>query len=1237
MTGLGRWLARLMAKPHPADGYDPVKLGKLYEQDTDCRFDHRWLGFQKPQEVFAQFPRVLTFWKFPGDKPFRFCFRILPAAIEPPPPAMAAWPFSPVSAVTYPPHTWPSKDYLRHCKRLRSVSQAEALCADVCWFLGTSVFRPGAPRQEVDVGPLLVRFEEEYCWKTDIATFTAELSCCLKDFARSPDNSILSPSAVAISMTSPGGQLPSPEYNGDFDEPRARRDENERMSAVDEYRAEQLSPLCGHAPELGSPSASSPSVPPMVQQPRDVDHGRLHQPAASDQSVRRTWPLPLKLQEGLAKADVHRDNLMTTSVDVGARKRSSQEALEGNEKLAGASKRPKTLEVSRDVPDSSAAQFQQSLLEQPASPLVEQKPSGGVETRKDYKIPQSIRLHQEDVLAIKGVQSSKVGSHGGQLQGMKAVDAQLTQQRVLLQASEDHVDGQMIEAMVAEQDPADGGVADDEPALDALDQEVRRAELQALEGRARLAMLKLKQHPARAEAGRAAAKYAPAERPKPRRSLSPRLPPASSEQVKVMAGIGRWLARLMAARAAAAGYENSGVRHLFERETGRAIDLKMLGFAQLTALFAKFDCVLTIWHFPKGSPCRLFPPNVKPPPEARRHAPFEGGCFVDYPPAVFPSEEYLQHCRRYRDASKMVALLADFHYFLDKVLEGPEARDGLFVESLLERFGANYCWRVDDRQGPAHRAHLYDCVRARACLTDSGYVYQRPSAAAGEVCTSMQTTATPSDNHPDTDDACAKRHPHPRAEVAGDCPQGVAPGWTLDVPPRHDDAGSHQYEAQSSGAGTLASQVASPSASSQSLSLAAWQPQQAAESRPLPATLGAAHSMLDAKRTEVLLPVKQENDAPSRAQPRPASQQASREKLDVVVSRDAAQSADMGTGQPVPINTSQVAVAVAGTAVEAQIKTGGDSVQPGETFSSVLGARRVLPKSEIPEEQLEGHGVFLAGTGTPVARAENKRSLALVSEEDMELEDPVKKPKISDAGVPDSIPLLDNVPAEDATLAQSSDKLHAQEDSHQVTIAEEDKGTAKAQVTPASQAAVQVERSTIADLPQTGSQQVEEMVLHGSRAALPAKVSDVAELHTRASARADAEQEADDLCQEVAKAELQALLQLGKVALLKLRVHERQGQKLYAELEQIMADIKVHGHKWCSAVTFREVKMQGLEGDTENPHHVVMVHSSLCFCPGLSAPRTKFGKRCRSHAQHLETSPVQLFQGATKAACLIYT
>eukprot|EP00850_Spirogloea_muscicola_P018992 SM000180S03517 [mRNA] locus=s180:141081:143335:- [translate_table: standard] len=509
MTGLGRWLARLMAKPHPADGYDAVKLGKLYEQDTDRQFDHKWLGFQKPQEVFAQFSKVLTFWKFPAEKPIRWWFRILPAAIEPPPPAMAAWPFNPSSAVTYPPHTWPSKDYLRHCKRFRSARQAEALCADVRWFLGSSVFRPGAARQEVDVGPLLMRFEDEYCWKTDIATFTAELSCCLKDFKRSPDRSILSPSAVAIGT--PGGQLPSPECNEDFDEARARREHYPYVSASnshmplaehltfckpneDECRAEQLSPLCGHAPEMGSPSASSPSVPPMGQQPQDVDHGRLRQPDASFQSLQRTWPLSLKLHEGLAKADVYRDRLTTTSVDVGARKRSSQEAWEGNEKLAGASKRPKMLEVCRDMTDSSAAHPQQSLLEQPASPLVEQKPSGGDETRKDYKIFKSMRLHHEDVAAIKVVQPSRVGSHGGQPRGMKAVEAQLTQQRVLLQASEDHVDEQMIEAIVAEQDPADGGVADDEPALDTLDQEVRRAELQALEGRARLAMLKLKQH-----------------------------------------------------------------------------------------------------------------------------------------------------------------------------------------------------------------------------------------------------------------------------------------------------------------------------------------------------------------------------------------------------------------------------------------------------------------------------------------------------------------------------------------------------------------------------------------------------------------------------------------------------------------------------------------------------------------------------------------------------------------------
>eukprot|EP00850_Spirogloea_muscicola_P018989 SM000180S03514 [mRNA] locus=s180:126628:129524:- [translate_table: standard] len=668
--------------------------------------------------------------------------------------------------------------------------------------------------------------------------------------------------------------------------------------------------------------------------------------------------------------------------------------------------------------------------------------------------------------------------------------------------------------------------------------------------------------PARAEAGRAAAKYAPAERLKPRRSLSARLPPASSEQVKVMAGVGRWLARLMAARAAAAGYENSGVRHLFERETGRTIDLKMLGFARLTVLFAKFDCILTIWHFPTGSPCRLFPPNVKPPPEARSHAPFDGGCSVDYPPAVFPSEEYLQHCRRYRDASKMEALLVDFHYFLDKVLEGPEARDGLYVESLLERFGANYCWRVDDRQGPAHRGLLYDVVRARACLMDSGYVYPRPSAAAGEVSTSVPTAATPSDHHPDMDDACAKRHPHPGAEVAGESPRGiVAAGWTLDAPPSHNDASSHQYEAQSLGAGTSAPRVASPSASSQSLSLAVWQPQQAAESRPLPAALRAAHSTLVVNRTQVLLPVKKENDVPSRAQPRPASQQASSEKLDVVVSGDAAHSADVGTGQPVPIDTSQVAVAVAGAVVEAQIRTGGDSVQPGETFSASLRARRVLLKAEFPEEQLEGHGVFLAGTSTPVAQAESKRSLAMASEGDMQLEGPVKKPKLSDAGVPDYIPLLDNEPTEHAPLAQSSDKLHPQEDSHQATSPNEDKGTAKAQVTSASQAAVQVKRSASADLPRTGSQQVEEMVLQGSRAAITAKALDVAELHRRASARADAEQEADDLRQEVARAELQALLQLGKVALLKLRVHERQGQKLYAELQQIMTDIK-HLSSW---------------------------------------------------------------------------
>eukprot|EP00850_Spirogloea_muscicola_P005791 SM000027S09572 [mRNA] locus=s27:140086:142516:+ [translate_table: standard] len=501
MTGLGRWLARLMAKPHPADGYDPVKLGKLYERETDRRYDYKLLGFQKPQEVFAQFSKVLTFWKFPAETlvvsvggNFRWWFRILPAAVEPPPPAMAAWPFNPSSAVTYPPHTWPSKDYLRHCKRFWSASHAEALRADVRWFLGSSVFRPGAPRQEVDVGPLLARFEEEYCWKTDIDTFIAELSCCLKDFKRSPDRSILSPSVVAIGMTTPGGQLPSPEYNEDFDEARARREENEPMSAADEYRAEQLSPLSGHAPEMGSPSASSPSVPPMVQQPQDVDHGRLHKPNASSQSLQRTWPLPLKLHEGLAKADVHRDRLKTTFVDVGAHKRSSQEALEGNEKLAGASKRPKMLKVCRDVTDSSAAHLQQSLLEQPASPLVEQKPSEGDETRRDYKVPQPSRLHQEDVVAFKGVQPNKVGSHGGQLQGTNAVDAQLTQQRLLLQASEDHVDGPMNEAIVAEQDPADGGVADDEPELDALDQEVRRAELQALEGRARLAMLKLKQH-----------------------------------------------------------------------------------------------------------------------------------------------------------------------------------------------------------------------------------------------------------------------------------------------------------------------------------------------------------------------------------------------------------------------------------------------------------------------------------------------------------------------------------------------------------------------------------------------------------------------------------------------------------------------------------------------------------------------------------------------------------------------
>eukprot|EP00850_Spirogloea_muscicola_P005788 SM000027S09569 [mRNA] locus=s27:152582:155268:+ [translate_table: standard] len=696
---------------------------------------------------------------------------------------------------------------------------------------------------------------------------------------------------------------------------------------------------------------------------------------------------------------------------------------------------------------------------------------------------------------------------------------------------------------------------------------------------------------------RAAAKYAAAERPnKPRRSPSPRLPPASSEQVRVMAGVGRWLARLMAARAAAAGYENSGVRQLFERDTGRAIDLKMLGFTRLIALFAKFDCVLTIWHFPTGSPCRLFPPGVKPPPEARRNVPLDGSCSVDYPPAVFPSEEYLQHCRRHRDASKTVALLADLHYFLDKVLEGPEARDGLYVESLLERFGANYCWRVD----AARRGLLYDVVRARACLTDSGYVYQRPPAAAGEVGTSVPTAAAPSDRHPDMDDA--KRHPYPRGEVAGESPRGlVAPGWTLDVPPRReDDSGSHQYEAQRSGAGTSAPRVASPSASSQSLSLAAWQqPQQAAESRPLPATLRAAQSTLDGNRTQVLLPVKQENDVPSRAKPCPASQQVSSEKLDVVGSGDAAHSADVGTGQPVPIYTSQVAVAVAGAAVEAQVKLGGNCVQPGETYSAVLRARRVLPKQEMPEEQLEGHGVFLAGTGTPEARAEGKRSFALALEGDMQLEDPVKKPKTSDAGVPDYIPLLDNVPAEEATLAQSPDKLLPQEDSHQVTCPKEDKGTAKAQVTPASQAAVQVERSASADLLRTGSQRVEEMVLQGSRAALLANVSEVSELHTRDAARADEEQEADDLRQEVARAELQALMQLGKVALLKLRVHERQGQKLYAELEQIMADIKVQGHK-----------------------HLPSWDDDLA---GLLGPAYNLiGNNAGRHAQHLETSPVQL-------------